>query len=99
MKKCWSWEPFCEEIAKLITRINLEEADSTRVHMLSKPVVLDGIMFRARGHALRLQAGKGEGANVVLMNFDVHAGNRRNFKPNSKAQFANQINNWEEVFA
>jgi hypothetical protein len=55
-------------------------------------------MFRARGHALRLQAGKGEGANIVLMNFDVHVGDRRDIKPYRGSKVTNQIDDREQIF-
>ena len=66
--------------------------------MLSKPVILDGVMFRARGHALGLQAGKGEGTNVILMNFDVHVGDRRNVNPHCGPKLTNQVDDREQVF-
>ena len=47
---------------------------------------------------LELQAGKGEGANVVLVNFYVHIGDGRNVKPDRSSEFANQVDDREQVF-
>ena len=87
-----------EKVAKLIAGVYLEQMDAARMHMLPEPVVLDGIVLRARGHALGLQAGEGESTHIVFVNSDMHVSHCRHLKTNGGAEGMDEVHNGEEVF-
>jgi hypothetical protein len=62
---------FCQNIAKLIDGINFNQFNISRANLFSKPVVLDGIVFRAWGHVARFKATKSKSSNIVLVDFDM----------------------------
>ena len=75
MGKGLVWQTFCEQITQLVGGGNFNELDLAGNDMLTKPMVLDGVVFGAWSHTTRFKASKGESTDVILMNLDVHATN------------------------
>ena len=61
-------------------------------------MVLNGIVLRLGHHSTRLKLSKGESANIVFMNLDVHVGVFVHWKIDSGAEFADEVKYWEEIF-
>lgn len=51
---------------------NFHEFDFLLGDMITEPMVFDGVVFGAWGHATRFKASKSDGTNIMIVNFDVH---------------------------
>ena len=68
------------------------------VHMLTKPVVHDCIVFGARCHVLGFETSKCKGTNIILIDFDMHVSNRHHVKTNWGTELRDEVHQWKEVF-
>ena len=73
MCECRLGKTFCEEVAKLIECVDLDNLDSIgRVcQVLPEPMILYRIVFGAWGVVFRLQIGQNECASIVFMHLAV----------------------------
>jgi hypothetical protein len=50
----------------------MDQLDSAWSNMLAEPMIFNHIMLRMWCHLARFQLAKGQGTNIIFMNFDVH---------------------------
>ena len=69
------------------------------MHMLPKPVILDGVVLGAGCHMLGFQTSKGEGTHIILMDLDVHVSNCMDIHPNGRAELTDHVHNGKQILA
>jgi len=100
MNKRSMCQSFSEEVAKLVLGVDLHKSDALRRvgNFLTKPLVLDHIVFVMGSHAARLHATKGQGTNIIFMHFAMDVGDKRIVKADSSTEFTDERNKTKEVF-
>eukprot|EP00956_Cyclotella_meneghiniana_P029464 scaffold71379_cov34-Cyclotella_meneghiniana.AAC.1 len=58
MSEWYTTKTFSKNIAKLVMCINFNQSNIAWTNLFAKPMILNGIVFRARSHALWFQAAK-----------------------------------------
>ena len=75
MGKGLVWQTFCEQITQLVFSGNFDELDFSRNDLLTKPMILDGVVFGVWSHASRFESSESESADIIFMNLHMHTVN------------------------
>jgi hypothetical protein len=67
--------------------------------MLAKPMVFDGIVLGTRCHLARFEFAESEGANVILVNFDMKICILGDRETTCACKLSNKVKEREKIFA
>ena len=86
----------------MIASVDLDEFDvagAVGTELLSKPMIAEGVVFRARSHTGRFKLGKGESTGVVFMDADVDVSGVRGSEAKGGRDLFEDIDDGKEVLA
>ena len=94
-------QAFCEDIAKLVLGVNLNQLYFLGLvcHVLPEPMVLYCIMLGTRSESSWFHLAQGQSSNVVLMNAYVYVGYEVGREAGGGAESFHDGNDWKEIAA
>ena len=71
--ECDSAKSLRENVTELLCGFNFCEDYFSRFQLLTKPVIFDSVVLRARLHSTRLKLTKKQGSNVILVDANMES--------------------------